>query len=75
MNMWPPKCELPGCVSHLAKDRPRCICPRRTDGGGVHLTEMNPGCPEHVVESHPGIEHGRAAMEWASRALGETRDV
>lgn len=75
MRMWPPACGEEGCVSHLAKDRPACACPRYWDSGGVHIIEMNPGCREHVVEDHRGIERGRAAMEYTDRALGKTRDV
>lgn len=75
MNLWPPGCDSRGCVSHLAKDRPSCICPRWWDSSGVHIAEMNPACPEHVVESHHRIEQTRAAMEYADRMLGYTRDV
>ena len=75
MNIWPPACGDEGCVSHLAWNPARCICPRWFDSGGTHLAEMNPACPEHVVESHPDIERSRPAMEHTSRALGETRDV
>lgn len=75
VNIWPPACNAQGCVSHLTKDRLGCSCPRWFDSGGTHIAEMNPACPEHVVESHVNIEHGRSAMEFTDRALGYTRDV
>jgi hypothetical protein len=75
VNISPPACGQEGCVSHLAVGRPRCICSRWFDSGGTHLTEMNPACPEHVVESHLGIQRDRAVMEYTDRALGKSRDV
>jgi hypothetical protein len=75
MNIWPPGCGDQGCVSHLAGNPATCACPRYWDSGGTHIIKMNPACPEHVVESHPGTERGRATMEHTNRALGYWRDV
>ena len=67
MRMWPPACGDQGCVSHLTGHPARCICPRWFDSAGTHLVEMNPGCPEHVVESLHKAGKSRAAMEHTAR--------
>lgn len=74
MNLWPPGCGDDGCLSHLPKDQPGCICPRCWDSSGVHIGDQNPECPAHVVETGHA-ERSRASMEFTSRALGESRDV
>ena len=49
--VWPPGCDLPGCLHHYAPGRnlaaEGCICPCWFGGGGWHIISANPGCGAH----------------------------
>lgn len=54
-RVFPPGCDLPGCVAHYtAHPAAGCTCPAWFDSGGYHLISVSDACPAHVLVTASG---------------------